>query len=355
MYDFLITGAGIYGSVCARELTDKGYKCLVIDKRNHIGGNCYTELQNNINVHMYGSHIFHTNNDDVWNYINRFVKFNNYNHQVKVVYKDKLYSYPISLYTLQELWGVDNKEDAIKLLDEKKIKIDNTNNLEEYCLSIIGEELYETFIKGYTIKQWQKDPKDLPASIVKRNPIKLEYEYKFFLDKFQGIPIDGYTQIFDKLLDGVQVRLNTFYEKSLNGLTKNIIYTGTIDSFFDYKFGELEYRSLIFKHELKYVNNFQTYGCVNYTDCKVPYTRITEHKHYENSKCNSTILTYEYPSNYGEPCYPIDTEDNLTLYNKYLNYSKGYNNIYFGGRLGSYKYLNMDETIKLALNFTKEF
>ena len=285
--------------------------------------------------------------------MNRFTKFNDYVHQSKVIYKDRIFSFPLNLYTIQELWGIDNKEDALKVLEEKKVKIDNPQNMEEYCLSVMGEEIYSIFIEGYTTKQWNRSPIDLPASIVKRNPIKLEFNENFFTDKYTGIPIGGYTQIFDKLLDGIEVKLNTFYDDSLKNIANNIIYTGCIDEFFDYKFGRLEYRSLVFKHELKNIKNFQDYACVNYTDYDIPYTRITEHKHFERVDTDSTILNYEYSSDHGDPAYPINTERNAIMYKKYSDYAKGFHNIYFGGRLGKYQYINMDQTVKMALDFVE--
>lgn len=356
MHDYLIIGSGLFGSICARELTDKGYNCIVLEKRNHIGGNCYTENIDGINIHKYGPHIFHTSNEKIWNYINKFCKFNNYRNQTKVNYKNKIYSFPINLMTLYQIYEVTTPTDAIKKLEEVKHKIENPKNLEEYILSQVGSELYEIFIKGYTTKQWNTDPKNLPSFIIKRLPIRYNFDDNYFYDTYQGIPIGGYTQIFEKLLDKIDVRLNTNYfenKQYWNNITKKIIYTGKIDEFYDYKFGKLDYRSLIFKHEKVNIPDYQGNAIINYTDISVPYTRITEHKHFEFGKQSNTIITKEYPSDYNldsEPYYPINNDLNSKIYTEYKKLADNEKNIIFGGRLAEYKYYDMHQVIGSALH-----
>jgi UDP-galactopyranose mutase len=354
-YDFLIVGAGLYGSVCARQLTDKGYKCFVIDKRDHIGGNCYSEKIENINVHKYGPHVFHTDNDKIWSYINKFSEFNNYNHRIKVNYNDKLYSFPINLFTLYQIFGIKTPEEARLLLQEKRIPIPNNDqSLENWVLSIIGKELYEIFIKGYTKKQWNTDPKYLPADIIKRVPIRLNFEDNLFSNgKHQGIPIGGYNSLFENILSGITVELNCV-GKNFN-YAKNIIYTGKIDEFFDYKYGELEYRSLRFEQEIYKIKDYQGCSVINYTAENIPYTRVIEHKHFENSDSESTVITKEYPSSIGDPCYPINNSKNIQIYKKYIKLSRNIEGLYFGGRLGLYSYLDMDKIIEHAISFTDKF
>jgi UDP-galactopyranose mutase len=353
MYDFLIVGAGLYGSVCARELTDKGYKVIVIDQRNHIGGNCFTELKENINVHTYGLHIFHTQDVKVWNYINRFADFNNYIHKIKVNYKDQLYSFPINLKTFHQLYGIQTKEAAQRYLESVKIKIDNPQNLEEYCLSVVGQDLYEKFIYGYSFKQWNRNPKELSVDIIKRIPIRFEDDDRYFNDTLQGIPIGGYTKIFEKLLEGIEVKLNTQWNfKYHYKLAKNIIFTGSIDRFKHDQYGELEYRSVYFKENILDIAEYQSHSCINFTEYRVPYTRIIEHKHFEKLNNHKTIITFEYPSECHDPSYPINDAKNNKIYFKYLNYNqRRYPNVFFGGRLGEFKYLDMDKTIRSALYF----
>ena len=356
MYDYLIVGSGLFGSIFARELTDKGYKCLVIDKRNHIGGNCYTEEIEGINVHIYGPHIFHTSDDKVWEYMNRFCKFNHFVNRPKVNYKEKIYSFPINLMTLYQLYDVTTPEQAKIILNHVKHNIETPKNLEEWILSQVGTEIYEIFIKGYTTKQWGREPKLLPSSIIRRLPIRLTFDDNYFFDKYQGIPIGGYTKIFEKLLDGIEVKLNVDYFKDKefwDGQCKKVLYTGPIDKYYNYKFGELEYRSLEFKTEIKDVNNFQGNAIINYTDITTEYTRIVEHKHFEFGKQNKTVITTEYPKSVGEPYYPVNDNINNSIYNKYKELMDNEENVIFGGRLADYKYYDMHQVVASALNRSK--
>ena len=356
-YDFLIVGSGLFGSVFVYEMNKKGYKCLVIDKKSHIAGNCYTEKKDNINIHVYGPHIFHTNDEKIWNWINQFTEFHNYKHSPRVNFNNKIYSFPINLLTLHQLWGVTNPSEAQEKLNSVKYDIPNPKNMEEWVLSQVGEEIYNTFIKEYTIKQWNKHPSELPTSIIKRLPIRLNYDDNYFFDKYQGIPINGYTQIFEKLLNGIETRLNTNYfdnREFFNNIAEKIVFTGKIDEFYDFRFGELEYRSLEFKNELVETLDYQGCSIVNYTDKNTEFTRITEHKHFEQSKSDVTWITKEYPkTNNEQPFYPISDDKNNKIYNKYKEISKK-DNIIFGGRLAEYKYYDMHQVIGSALNSVKK-
>jgi len=355
-YDYLIIGSGLFGSICARELTDKGHKCIVIEKRNHIGGNCYTDNIDNINVHTYGPHIFHTSNEKVWKYINRFAKFNNFINKPKVSYKEKIYSFPINLMTLYQLFGTKTPDEARTKLNTLKIVNDNPTNLEEYILSQVGHEIYEIFIKGYTSKQWNITPDKLPADIIKRLPIRYTYDENYFFDTYQGIPIGGYTPIFKKLLEGIEVKLNTdyFFDRHYwNSISTKMIYTGELDKFYEYKFGKLNYRSLKFEHQSLNIPDFQGNAIINYTDNKIPYTRKIEHKHFEFGKQPNTIITTEYPADYtgeNEPYYPINDITNNNIYEQYKILTKSEKNVIFGGRLAEYKYYDMHHVIESALN-----
>jgi UDP-galactopyranose mutase len=355
MYDFLIVGSGLFGSVCARELTDLGYRCLVIDKRNHIGGNCYTEKREDINIHIYGPHIFHTSNKQVWDYINRFINFNNYRHTVIANYKNELYSLPFNMFTFNKLWNVNTPEDAIKKIESQKF-IGIPKNLEEQALALVGSEIYEKLIKGYTTKQWMKNPKELPAFIIKRLPVRLTFDNNYFFDNYQGIPENGYTELFEKLLSGIEVKLNLdFFEekKYLTSISKKIIYTGPIDRFFNFKFGHLEYRTLKFEHQILDQKNYQGIAQMNYTDIDTSYTRIIEHKHFENSKSQKTIVTKEYPVEYhqnSEQYYPINNKENQKIYEKYSRECESISGVFFGGRLAEYRYYDMHQVIASALS-----
>ena len=359
IYDYLIVGSGLFGSVFAHEMTKVGKKCLIIEKRSHIAGNCYSENKDGINVHNYGPHIFHTNDKVIWEWINKFTDFHNYKHTPKVNYKDKMYSFPINLMTLHQIWGVNTPEEAKQKLEEVRIKNDNPKNLEEWILSQVGHDIYETFIKGYTQKQWNKDPKDLPTFIIKRLPIRTNFDDNYFFDKYQGIPVGGYTQIFEKMLDGIEVKTNVDYFENKdywNSLADKVVFTGKIDEFFDYQFGELEYRTLKFDNKRIEMEDYQGCSIVNYTDFNVPYTRITEHKHFENSKSDVTWITTEYPKDYEKgdvPYYPVNDDKNNSMYEKYKELSKE-SNIIFGGRLSEYKYYDMHQVIESALNYIKK-
>lgn len=354
MYDYIIVGAGMFGSVCAREITDAGYKCLVIDKRNHIGGNCYTEEVDGINVHVYGAHIFHTSSKEIWDYMNRFCTFNHYVNRPKVNYNGKIYSFPINLMTLNQIYGVNTPFEAEEMMKDKRINIAKPANLEEWILSQVGEEIYEIFIKGYTTKQWGRDPKLLPSSIIKRLPIRFTFDDNYFNDIYQGIPIGGYTPIFEKLLKGIDVLLETDFfnvKDEMMNQCKKLIYTGPIDRFFDYKYGKLEYRSLRFENKIVR-GDFQGNAVVNYTSADVPFTRIIEHKHFEFNNAEKSIITYEYPSIEGDPYYPVNDSNNNLMYNLYKK-ELG-EKVIFGGRLADYKYYDMHQVVGSALKCIKD-
>jgi UDP-galactopyranose mutase len=354
-YDFLIVGSGIYGSTFAEQLHRQNKTCLVIDKKNHIGGNCYTENINGIDVHKYGSHIFHTNNQQVWKYINQFSEFNNYRHKVKVKHEDKIYSFPINLFTMYQVWGVSTPEEARIKLEEVRIPYENPKNMEEWCLSEIGRELYEIFIKDYSTKQWGKNPKELPASIVKRIPIYLSYNDDYYKEaQYQGIPKKGYTEIIKNMLDGIKVELDFDFFKIRNkwkDYANNLIFCGPLDQFFQYEFGKLEYRSLTWDHHFSH-GDHQGCSVINYNDLKTKYTRAVEHKHFNNKNQESTIISYEYPASYEEtndPYYQINDQNNNEIHQKYKKALEFEKNILISGRLGKYKYMDMDDCIALAI------
>lgn len=357
MIDYLIVGAGLYGATCARELTDKGYKCLVIDKRKHIGGNCYTENVDGINVHKYGPHIFHTSDEQVWRYVNSFTEFNNFIYRPKVSYRDRMYSFPINLLTLHQVYPDVTTPSQAKIqldIETSKYKEEPPTNMEEYCLSTIGKDLYEIFIKGYTHKQWGRSPRELPISIAKRLPVRLDFNDNYFNDKYQGIPIGGYTQMIERMLEGIEVSLghDLFYDAAPHH--KNMIYTGAVDEFFDYRFGKLEYRSLEFSQQRLEVEDYQGNAVINYTDYYVSHTRVTEHKHFEGTQTPYTIITREYPTDKGDPYYPINDSENNKRYAQYKELMAELPNTHFGGRLAEYKYYNMDQVIKSALDFCEK-
>lgn len=356
-YDFIIVGAGLFGSICAYELNKKGYKVLVLEKRNHVGGNIYTEKKEGINVHKYGAHIFHTSNKEIWDYINQFSEFNNFINCPIAKYNNEVYNLPFNMNTFNKIWpNVITPEEAKRQIKKEKTNITPTN-LEEQATNLVGKTIYNKLIKEYTEKQWGKPCKELPPFIIKRLPVRFNYNNNYFNDKFQGIPIDGYTNIIDKLLKGINVKLNTnFFDKKEEYIknSNKIIFTGPIDKYYEYCYGELEYRSLRFEEKILETDNYQGNAVVNYTSSKVPYTRIIEHKHFNNDVSNKTIITYEYPINDNkEPYYPINNDKNNILYKKYENLSKNDKNVIFGGRLGYYKYLDMDKTIEKALFLTK--
>lgn len=356
-YDYLIVGAGFYGAVCAYELTKRGHSCLVIDSRNHIGGNCYTENRDGIEVHVYGPHIFHTSNEEVWNWINQFVSFNNFRLTPVANYKGEIYSLPFSMWTFSQLWGVTNPFQAKSIIEAQSSHIENPSNLEEQAIKLVGTDVYEKLIKGYTTKQWRKDPKELPKEIIKRLPVRFTYDNNYFNDKYQGIPIGGYSQIFEKLLQGIDVKLETDYlsDKTYwDTKAEKVIYTGPIDRYYDYRFGFLEYKSTQFNHCVKQEENVQGTPVMNYTDIDVKYTRIIEHKYFDYKDVPCSWITYETPTEYipdkTEPLYPVNDTENTLKYNKYKELADQEKNLIFGGRLAEYRYYDMHQVIESALN-----
>lgn len=361
-YDYLIVGAGLFGAVFAYEANREGKKCLVIDKRNHIAGNVYTENVEEIQVHKYGAHIFHTSNKEVWDYVNQFAEFNRYTNSPVARYKDEVYNLPFNMNTFNKLWGVFTPEEAKKKISEEleMVKIDEPKNLEEQAIKLVGKTIYEKLVKGYTEKQWGKRANELPSFIIKRLPVRFTYDNNYFNDKYQGIPIGGYTQIVEKMLNGIEVRLNCDYfenKQELDTIAEKIIFTGPIDKFYEYKFGELEYRSLRFETEVLDVENYQGNAVVNYTEYEIPYTRIIEHKHFEYGTQYKTVVTKEYPAVWNkekEAYYPVNNEQNNELYNKYKELAEKDKHIIFGGRLGQYKYYDMHKVIEEALKCVRE-
>jgi UDP-galactopyranose mutase len=362
MYDYLIVGAGLYGAVFARLATDAGKKVLVIDKRATVAGNIYTEKQEGINVHIYGAHIFHTNNKEVWDYLNRFAVFNRFTNSPVANYKGELYSLPFNMYTFNKMWGVVTPEEAAaKIAEQRKEITGEPKNLEEQAISLVGRDIYEKLIKGYTEKQWGRDCKELPAFIIKRLPVRLTFDNNYFNALYQGIPIGGYTKMIENMLEGIEVRLNTDYLKdrdALNKLADTVVYTGPIDAYFDYSLGTLEYRSVRFENETLDQPSFQGNAAVNYTDRETPWTRIIEHKWFEFGKDENgndlpkTVISREYSSEWkpgDEPYYPVNDEKNGALYEKYRDLASAEKNVIFGGRLGEYKYYDMDKTVEAAI------
>ena len=354
-YDYLVVGSGVFGSTFAQKLKEHGKRVLVIDKRDHIGGNVYTKKVNGVTMHVYGSHIFHTNKKHVWDYVNQFASFNNYRHKGLVNFKEKIYSFPINLMTLSQLWGVNTPEQARQKIKEETVACENPRNMEEWCLSVIGKTLYETFIEGYSLKQWNKHPRELSACIVKRLPIRMTYNDDYYHEfKYQGIPIGGYTNMIKNMLDNVKVELGVDFEELRDrwrNYADKLVFCGGIDRYFNYEHGELEYRSLKWEHqEMK--GDFQGHSCVNYTDIETPFTRIVEHKHFEDPKLENTIISREYSVNWQEtkePYYPINNKSNSKIYRKYRDMAEKEKGVLISGRLGRYKYLDMDDTICMAL------
>jgi UDP-galactopyranose mutase len=359
MYDYLIVGAGLYGSVFAHQAKKLGKKCLVIDKRNHMGGNIYTENIEGINVHKYGAHIFHTSNKIVWEFVNSLVEFNRYTNSPLANYQGKLYNLPFNMNTFYQLWGVQSPQEALKKIEEERSEFKhftNPKNLEEQALVLAGRDIYEKLIKGYTEKQWGRRAIDIPAFIIKRIPFRFTFDNNYFRDTYQGIPIGGYTKLIEVLLRGCEVRTGIDYFKNkseLDKLAKKIVYTGKIDEYYDYKFGNLEYRGLDFKHEIHNIENFQGNAVVNYTDANIPYTRIIEHKHFEFGTQSNTIITKEYSKECkvgDEPYYPINDNRNEKIHNKYKSLADTEVNVIFGGRLAEYKYYDMHQIVEIVLN-----
>lgn len=358
-YDYLIVGAGLFGAVFAHEAKEAGKTCLVIDKRNHIAGNIYTDKVKDIDVHQYGAHIFHTSNETVWNYVNRFAKFNRYTNSPVANYKGEIYNMPFNMNTFNKLWGVVTPREAQAKIEEQKAAyhVENPQNLEEQAISLIGPDVYTKLVKGYTEKQWGKRATELPSFIIKRLPVRFTYDNNYFNDDYQGIPVEGYTKMIERMLDGVEVKLEEDFLKNREAFMEQadkIVYTGMIDEYYNYCYGELEYRSLNFETEvLEGVENYQGNAVVNYTEYEVPYTRIIEHKHFTYGTQPDTVITREYPKTWSkgdEPYYPMNDEKNLSLYEKYTELAAKEGNVIFGGRLGMYKYYDMDDTIEAALN-----
>ncbi|OOM16542.1 UDP-galactopyranose mutase [Clostridium saccharobutylicum] len=357
IYDYLVIGAGLFGSIFAYEANKRGKKCLVIDKRNHIAGNIYTKEVEGINVHEYGAHIFHTSSKEVWDYISSFAEFNRYTNSPVAIYKDELYNMPFNMNTFNKLWGVKTPAEAKAKIAEQlsESNIIEPKNLEEQAINLVGRDIYEKLVKGYTEKQWGTRATELPAFIIKRLPVRFTYDNNYFNDKYQGIPVGGYTKIIEKMLKGIEVRLNTdFFEnrEEFESLANKVVFTGMIDEFYDYKFGTLEYRSLRFEHEILNEENHQGNAVVNYTEYEVPYTRIIEHKHFEYGTQPKTVITKEYPAKWNkgdEPYYPINNERNNEMYIKYKELADKETNVIFGGRLAEYKYYDMHNVIEQAL------
>lgn len=366
-YTYLIVGSGLYGATIAQQAKKAGKSVLVIDKRPNIGGNIYTEKVEGINVHKYGAHIFHTNNKEVWDYVTSFVDFNRFTNSPVANYKGELYSMPFNMYTFNKMWGVVTPEEAAAKIEEQKKEITGEpKNLEEQAISLVGRDIYEKLVKGYTEKQWGRDCKDLPAFIIKRLPVRLTFDNNYFNALYQGIPIGGYTKLIEKMLEGIEVRLNVDYlenKEELDKLAEKVIYTGSIDAYFDYKLGTLEYRSVRFENEILDKPNFQGNAAVNYTDRETPWTRIIEHKWFEFGKDENgndlpkTVISREYSSEWklgDEPYYPVNDAKNSALYEQYKALAEAEDNVIFGGRLGEYKYYDMDKTIEVALAAAKK-
>ena len=366
-YNYLIVGSGLYGATIAQQAKKAGKSVLVIDKRPNVGGNIYTEKVEDINVHKYGAHIFHTNNKEVWDYVTSFVDFNRFTNSPVANYKGELYSMPFNMYTFNKMWGVVTPEEAAAKIEEQKKEITGEpKNLEEQAISLVGRDIYEKLVKGYTEKQWGRDCKDLPAFIIKRLPVRLTFDNNYFNALYQGIPIGGYTKLIEKMLEGIEVRLNVDYlenKEELDKLAEKVIYTGPIDAYFDYKLGTLEYRSVRFENEILDKPNFQGNAAVNYTDRETPWTRIIEHKWFEFGKDENgndlpkTVISREYSSEWklgDEPYYPVNDAKNSALYEQYKALAEAEGNVIFGGRLGEHKYYDMDKTIEVALAAAKK-
>ena len=358
MYDFLIVGSGLYGAVLAYEAKNRGKNVVVIEKRNHIGGNIYCENVNGINVHKYGAHIFHTNNKNVWDYIGQFAQFNRYTNSPIANYNGEVYNLPFNMNTFHQMWGVITPQEAMDIIEKQKAdyKTENPSNLEQQAINLVGVDIYEKLVKGYTEKQWGRKCDELPPFIIKRLPVRFTYDNNYFNDMYQGIPIGGYTKIIEKLLEGIEVRLETDFlsdRENYEAMAEKVIYTGAIDAYYDYCYGKLEYRTVYFETQELPVENYQGNAVVNYTDSETPYTRIIEHKHFEYGIEPTTVISKEYPKEWqegDEPYYPVNNEKNQELYNKYAALAAKNDKVLFGGRLGEYKYYDMDKVIESALN-----
>ena len=355
-YDYLIVGAGIFGSVFAREMTDAGRKCLVVERRNHVGGNVYTQEIEGIKAHIYGPHLFHTNNKAIWEYVQRFAEFNNYQHKVKAKYNGKLYSLPFNMNTFYALWGCTTPAEAKAEIARQIVPIENPSNLEEWALSQVGRDIYDKLIYGYTKKQWSREPRDLPAFIIKRLPLRFTYNDNYHQDRYMGVPVKGFTHMVEGMLDGIDVRLEEEFDLKNNWrkVARKLVFSGCIDQFFDYKYGVLEYRTFDFKMETL-EGDFQGIAQMNYPDDSVPYTRIVEHKHFYWQKCDKTVITYEHPAEWEQgkhPHLPINDDKNNALYHKYRAEANQLDDVLIGGRLGSFRYFDMHQVIAQAQKIT---
>lgn len=355
-YDYLIVGAGFFGAVFAHEATRAGKKCLVVEKRDHIGGNCYTKKVEGIDVHAYGAHIFHTSNEEVWQYVNQFAEFNHYVNCPVANYKGEIYNMPFNMNTFSRLWGISTPKEAREIIEAQRTHYAEPENLEQQALNLVGRDIYEKLVKGYTEKQWGRSCTELPAFIIRRLPVRFIYDNNYFTDPRQGIPKEGYTAMFEKLLSGIEVRLGVDYlqhKEELRPLADKVIYTGPIDRYFDFCYGPLQFRSLRFETETLDMDNFQGNAVVNYTDRETPYTRIIEHKHFNFGTQEKTVVTREYPADWQpgmEPYYTVNDEKNDSLYRQYAALAEKEEGVYFGGRLGEYKYYDMDKVIASSLD-----
>lgn len=368
IYDYLVVGTGLFGAVFAHEMKLAGKSCFCIDRREHVGGNIYTREENGIQVHQYGAHIFHTSNAAIWNYVNRFAEFNNYVNSPIAVYRDELYNLPFNMNTFSKMWGIRTPAEAQARIDAQRAdcRVETPRNLEEQALSLVGRDVYEKLVKGYTEKQWGRDCRELPAFIIKRLPVRFTYDNNYFTDRYQGIPVGGYTRIIQGLLGDTPVRLGVSYRQFLEenaakaepDVFGRVLYTGMLDEYFDYRLGELQYRSLRFEEEvLPECDNYQGNAVVNYTEREIPYTRIIEHKHFEFGTGRGTIITREYPAAWkrgDEPYYPINDERNNALFAQYQQLAAKEKNVLFGGRLGQYRYYDMDKVIEAALQMAEQ-
>ncbi len=361
-YDLLIVGSGLFGAVCSYLARIAGKSVLVVEKRGHIAGNIFTDVIDGIDVHRYGAHIFHTKDKEVWDFIQQFAEFNHFINSPIANFRGRLYNLPFNMNTFYQMWGVKTPQEAAERIEiqKKQANISSPRNLEEQAISLVGKDIYEILVKGYTEKQWERSCKDLPTSIIKRLPVRLTFDNNYFNDPYQGIPIGGYTQIIEKLFEGVEVRLNTDFLEHREQLTKladKIVFTGPIDAYFNFCYGPLEYRKVRFETEVLDTQNYQGVAVVNYTEREIPYTRVIEHKHFAFGSQPKTVISREYPDEWhpgDEPYYPINDEKNMKLYQKYKKLAESQKNVYFGGRLGTYKYYDMDKIIREAMNLTRD-
>ncbi len=357
-YDYLIVGAGLYGATFAQQMTERGKKCLVIDRRDHIGGNVYTKEVEGIDVHVYGAHIFHTSNEEVWRYVNRFADFNRYTNCPVANYKGEIYNLPFNMNTFNKMWGVITPAEALEKIEQQRAahKVSEPKNLEEQAINLVGTDIYQKLVKGYTEKQWGRACTELPPFIIKRLPVRFTYDNNYFNDLYQGIPVGGYTAMIERMLVGVEVRLGVDYLKNkaeLSALAERVVYTGTVDAYFDHCYGNLEYRNVRFETEVLNTENYQGNAVVNYTDRETPYTRVIEHKHFAFGMQPKTVISREYSVEWkpgDEPYYPVNNEKNTTLYEKYRALAEKEPNVIFGGRLGEYRYYDMDKVILAAFS-----